>query len=150
MRAVNICGASLISNDLVITAAHCLLDRKRNMTLRKEEDVQVYVGVNSRAIRVKKFHINKKYLKSKVNNDVAIIELFEKIQFNQTVLPICLSAAAVDGDDEEQIKDAVLKVVGRGATGPTSRDASKVPLETDLQIMERKFVALIDFFSSLH
>uniref|UniRef100_A0AB38ZEK5 Venom S1 protease with CUB domain 7 n=1 Tax=Oncocephalus sp. TaxID=2944721 RepID=A0AB38ZEK5_9HEMI len=90
------CGGSIITEYHVLTAAHCTYN-KHNITL------EVLVGTNIRwaelegqRIKVKQI-IEHKFDKSNGNeNDISILVLEEKINFNEKVGPVCLSAEYPD------------------------------------------------------
>ncbi|KAI0238013.1 Transmembrane protease serine 3 [Lamellibrachia satsuma] len=94
---MHMCGAVILNERWVITAAHCI------DSLWAEEDLTVEVGRHQGAwetdekpklvqlIPIKKFIINSKYNGQTYENDIALIELNGKISYNEHVQPICLS-----------------------------------------------------------
>ncbi|CAB0015721.1 unnamed protein product [Nesidiocoris tenuis] len=93
------CGGSIITNTFILTAAHCLDDTTAS-------DVRVAVGDHDMAGRVRtgyeqsidalRFIIHNKWNTKRVVNDIAIIQLARKINFNQNVGPVCLPSSVVD------------------------------------------------------
>lgn len=84
------CGASIISENWLITAAHCVASVNRR--------VSAYVGRYHRSgdvkteqeLTVNKFIIHPDFDEKTLNNDIALIQVNEKINFNDYVQPICI------------------------------------------------------------
>ncbi|KAH3892689.1 hypothetical protein DPMN_016814 [Dreissena polymorpha] len=84
------CGGSLISQRFVVTAAHCITDLKK-------EDVRIAFGsLNCTApadlIRgTKSITIHPRFNKTAFyDSDIALLELNEAVQYNDSVRPICV------------------------------------------------------------
>lgn len=74
------CGASLISSNWVVTAAHCLVDDFGNQSV-SASGIQVLVGAHDLStgegerINVKRIIIHPQYESETYNNDIALLEL---------------------------------------------------------------------------
>uniref|UniRef100_A0AB38ZEQ1 Venom S1 protease with CUB domain 13 n=1 Tax=Oncocephalus sp. TaxID=2944721 RepID=A0AB38ZEQ1_9HEMI len=90
-KGATMCGASIITEYHVLTAAHCTAPFSA-------EDATVAVGINhleklenAQIIQALEFINHKGYLKNFiVRNDISIVVLAEKINFNQKVGPVCI------------------------------------------------------------
>ncbi|XP_073995407.1 venom serine protease-like isoform X3 [Rhodnius prolixus] len=104
------CGASIITEYHVLTAAHCTVN-KHNISL------EVLVGTNIRwaelegqRIKVKQIVEHKYNRTNGHENDIAILVLEEKINFNDNVGPVCLTPEFLSDRNE------YLTVMGWGTT----------------------------------
>ena len=110
------CGAVLIDNIHIITAAHCIIPRAAYDVQIFPEDLTVVLGTNIRyknSLRdpnavvneVDEFAIHPSYRQEEFNefgpftgNDIAILKLSEPVKFSTTIWPVCVgSSSAVLG-----------------------------------------------------
>ncbi|XP_046846328.1 trypsin-like [Xenia sp. Carnegie-2017] len=88
------CGGSLVSNQYVITAAHCL--KTSNWSRIKvrlgEHEICHYEG-NEQDMDIKKngITIHPQYNKKTIDYDIAIIELKESVNFTKRIKPVCIN-----------------------------------------------------------
>lgn len=82
------CSGVILKDNLILTTAQCVL---------KNSDFQVAVGKRlmsyepgAQILYVKQIHVHPLYLESKPDNDLAVVELKDKIVFKTSVLPACL------------------------------------------------------------
>jgi len=81
------CGGAIISDQVILTAAHCIRWDRKNPKYR------VRVGPDKKAYDIAKTFSNKNFdIKSKplTGNDIALFITKEKIRFGPSVKPICL------------------------------------------------------------
>uniref|UniRef100_A0A1L8DQJ0 Putative trypsin-like serine protease n=2 Tax=Nyssomyia neivai TaxID=330878 RepID=A0A1L8DQJ0_9DIPT len=92
------CGATLISNKLVVTAAHCFFDVYNRQV--KPEDVLIILGQynlkrpqdqGTQIVYPESVNIHPKYQKlNKIDSDIAIIVMPERIRFTTYIRAACL------------------------------------------------------------
>jgi len=94
------CGASIISDQHILTAAHCVTKYKRTPTslyltlgdydLSNAHEQANYVPTVERVI------VHPQYSRTTLRNDLAVLKLTKKIPFRKNIRPICLAPAGFD------------------------------------------------------
>ena len=95
------CGGAILTEDFVITAAHCVEDMKPDEALIRigdhdNSDPNDTEHHKKQTIEIKKIKMHSKYDPETANNDIALLKLKTKIDFQKfdgTVAPICLPGA---------------------------------------------------------
>ncbi|RKP35808.1 trypsin-like cysteine/serine peptidase domain-containing protein, partial [Dimargaris cristalligena] len=89
------CGASIISDRWLISAAHCL----PAYSIRSTAELQIGVGTVYNTTKfmldVEKVIVHKSFNNSNFKNDIALIQLTEPLTFNDTVKSITIDATPI-------------------------------------------------------
>ena len=137
-----ICGGSLVSSKVVITAAHCI-HNKQDDDVRQAEEALIYLGkhylhsqTNERDFLVSgvtKFilHPDWNAYAESFDADIAAIVLLRTIQFTNYIRPICIWTSTQSYND---IVNKQGVVAGYGKT-ESSVTASDKPYWTELPIV---------------
>ena len=94
------CGGSIITKNLVMTAAHCLFNSKKELN----KEISVLMGhsdISSALIKkesIKSILVHPQHGIKKYYNDVALLRLSKDLEFDNTVQPIALSNDDITGD----------------------------------------------------
>ena len=112
-----VCGASLISSQYVLGAAHCVSHSGR---ITKPEHIGLLIGAHDRRYEGRHFTVDKVLVHSKyderlMQNDIALYHLSEPIDFAQDedIAPVCLPTPEMDGRD---LSRQMAYLVGWGTT----------------------------------
>lgn len=155
-----ICGATLISESVIITAAHCVRKFKAN-------DLSVGVGnLNAeymhpddyfaRYSAVKQIIVHPNYLNqlNSYESDIALIELCETIEIDEIISPICLYPE-LDDIMSNPAEQTLGIMVGLGMmenfTSSSSLRASRMPIIATEKCIEkvpllfRRFISFTNF-----
>ncbi|PBC27021.1 Serine proteinase stubble [Apis cerana cerana] len=136
------CGASLVTNDYVITAAHCVRRLKRSKIRIVLGDYDQYVNTDGKAIMraVSAIIRHKNFDMNSYNHDVALLKLRKSVKFSKRVKPICLPQKGSDPAGKEGT------VVGWGRTSEGGMLAGQVhevqvPILSLIQCRKMKYRA---------
>jgi len=131
----HICGATVVSNKWVITAAHCIIAGPRASSYK------VVVGRHSlkhmdretRRHNVKRVIVHPKWVgdySNEMSNDMALIELSTPMSFNEFVQPACLPDAVSSNPSSLYEPGTMVLISGWGEMDPkkpTQEEPGRAP-----------------------
>ncbi|XP_053513889.1 enteropeptidase [Artibeus jamaicensis] len=130
------CGASLVSNDWLVSAAHCVYGRNLEPSKWKAilglHETSNLTSPQVAARLVDQIVINPQYNKRTKNNDIAMMHLEVKVNYTDYIQPICLP-------DENQVlpPGTICSIAGWGRVayqGPTA----EVLQEADIPLLSNE------------
>ncbi|XP_065295419.1 chymotrypsin-1-like [Dermacentor albipictus] len=120
------CGGSIITRNLILTAAHCLFANGtfvRRVVVVYESNLLDYG--NGKAFDAEKMMLHPKFVTNyELVHDVALVKLAVDLEFNRQVKPVCLPTAKMD------LAGKTLVVAGWGST--ESAKMSKILLHAEV------------------
>ncbi|XP_063911439.1 trypsin-1-like [Zophobas morio] len=127
-RGGHFCGGTVISNRFILTAGHCLCTGIGTDTL-KPNHIKVTIAQHDLTnkssdayeVTLKAVTVHPEYTCGNVKNDIAILEMDNRLVWSEFVSPACLVASSSE-DDYTPIDDLPAVVAGWGWT---HEDSSK-------------------------
>ncbi|CAL4143319.1 unnamed protein product, partial [Meganyctiphanes norvegica] len=87
------CGAVLISNRYLLTAAHCVTRERLIGISMGIEDLNDHTNIGRSTYRIKKIYVHPDYEPARDEfHDIAILQTDRKVEYSQKIWPYCLPA----------------------------------------------------------
>ncbi|XP_076590722.1 mannan-binding lectin serine protease 1 isoform X3 [Chaetodon auriga] len=139
-------SGALLSDSWVLTAAHVLRSQRRDTSVVPvaPEHVKVFLGLHDAADKrvstsrsVEEIFLHPNFQPDNYNNDIALLKLTERVEFNEVIRPVCLPPPHSKDDPPAPLPNSLGVVAGWGisnlnASSSSSSSGNPPTLTSDL------------------
>ncbi|XP_022113521.2 serine protease 42 [Pieris rapae] len=128
------CGGAIITDQHILTAGHCITFGVSFKDLTVNVGMHDRLGSSFTVVRLKHGVKHHAFTSNAVRdiNDIAVLTLDRKLNFSDTVRPICLP------DENMDFRDTFLTVAGWGKTRQGALTSSRYLLETRVKLVDMR------------
>ncbi|KAM4628268.1 mannan-binding lectin serine protease 1 isoform 2-T2 [Polymixia lowei] len=126
-------SGALLSETWVLTAAHVLRSQRRDTSVVpvSPEHVKVYLGLHDvrdkrRAAKrsVESVFLHPEFQPRNYDNDIALVKLSDRVEFNRLVRPVCLPSPQKKDGPPSPLPNSLGVVAGWGISNPNASSSS--------------------------
>ncbi|XP_029372881.1 mannan-binding lectin serine protease 1 isoform X2 [Echeneis naucrates] len=130
-------SGALLSHSWVLTAAHVLRSQRRDTSVIPvaPEHVKVFLGLHDTREKhlatsrlVEEIVLYPDFQPNNYNNDIALLKLRERVEFNGVIRPVCVPH--FDDDPATPVPNSLGVVAGWGISKPSASSSSNTPTLT--------------------
>ncbi|MGJ2342679.1 S1 family serine peptidase, partial [Salmonella enterica subsp. enterica serovar Paratyphi A] len=126
------CGGSLISDTVILTAAHCTDDATFFRVVLGGHEINNGNEAGRVEVRSEDYTQHESYNAFTIANDIAVIRLPEPITFTDTISPVCLPGA---DDVANDFLGEIVTPTGWGRPSDSTNSISPVLRQVDVPVM---------------
>ncbi|XP_070534303.1 uncharacterized protein [Ptychodera flava] len=128
------CGGSIINEEWILTAAHCMEDVSPGniIAVMGVSDLRDTSAMRRAERRISEIHVHTEYISFNLHNDLALLKLVEPLEFSDYVRPVCLPPSG----DDALVQGLPCSTTGWGLTSEGGQ-ASLVLMEAEVNVLSQ-------------